>query len=63
LGPLVQLNAFGDLWTGWPFGGDWTDNKTLFAFIFWVIAAFSWGSSTVFGKRVVGRVNFRVATI
>src|SRR5665811_2160622 len=26
----------GDLWTGWPFGGDWTDNKTLFAFVFWV---------------------------
>lgn len=40
LGPLVQLNAFGDLWTGWPFGGDWTDNKTLFAFTFWVIAFF-----------------------
>ncbi|MCD6091524.1 MAG: hypothetical protein J7J72_08495 [Bacteroidales bacterium] len=40
LGPLVQLYAFGDLWTGWPFGGDWTDNKTLFAFIFWVIAFF-----------------------
>ena len=40
LGPLVQLNAFGDLWTGWPFGGDWTDNKTLVAFVFWVIAFF-----------------------
>lgn len=40
LGPIVQLYAFGDLWTGWPFGGDWTDNKTLAAFIFWVIAFF-----------------------
>jgi len=40
LGPIVQLYAFGDLWTGWPFGGDWTDNKTLFAFVFWVIAFF-----------------------
>ncbi|MDA3904459.1 MAG: hypothetical protein PF484_00125 [Bacteroidales bacterium] len=40
LGPVVQLYAFGDLWTGWPFGGDWTDNKTLFAFVFWVIAFF-----------------------
>jgi len=38
LGPLVQLYAFGELWTGWPFGGDWTDNKTLFAWIFWLIA-------------------------
>lgn len=40
LGPVVQLYAFGDLWTGWPFGGDWTDNKTLAAFAFWVIAFF-----------------------
>jgi len=40
LGPIVQLYAFGDLWTGWPFGGDWTDNKTLVAFVFWVIAFF-----------------------
>ena len=40
LGPLVQLHAFGELWTGWPFGGDWTDNKTLFAWIFWLIAVF-----------------------
>lgn len=38
LGPMVQFYAFGEYWTGWPFGGDWTDNKTLFAFIFWVIA-------------------------
>lgn len=38
LGPIVQLYAFGELWTGWPFGSDWTDNKTLFAWIFWLIA-------------------------
>jgi len=41
LGPIVQKYAFGDFWTGWPFGGDWTDNKTIFAFIFWVIAWFA----------------------
>jgi len=40
LGPVVQWYAFGDLWTGWPFGGDWTDNKTLVAFVFWVITFF-----------------------
>jgi hypothetical protein len=40
LGPVVQWYAFGDLWTGWPFGGDWTDNKTLVAFVFWLIAFF-----------------------
>ena len=38
LGPLVQLHAFGDLWTGVPFGWDLTDNKTLVAIIFWVYA-------------------------
>ncbi len=37
-GPLVQLNAFGEFWTGWPFGGDMTDTKTMFTFIFWVFA-------------------------
>ncbi|MEN8124070.1 MAG: hypothetical protein ABFR32_02995 [Bacteroidota bacterium] len=38
LGPIVQKYAFGELWTGWPFGSDWTDNKTIFAWLFWVIA-------------------------
>jgi hypothetical protein len=38
LGPVVQYDAFGELWTGIPFGWDLTDNKTLIAFIFWVLA-------------------------
>ncbi len=38
LGPLVQKFAFGELWTGVPFGWDLTDNKTLIALIFWIIA-------------------------
>jgi uncharacterized membrane protein len=38
LGPVVQKYAFGAFWTGWPFGQDMTDNKTLVAFIFWAIA-------------------------
>lgn len=41
-GPWVQWHAFGDWWTGIPFGWDLTDNKTLFAFIFWVGAV--WGN-------------------
>ncbi len=40
LGPLVQKYAFGAFWTGWPFGHDLTDNKTIFVFIFWLIAWF-----------------------
>jgi hypothetical protein len=38
LGPIVQKYAFGAFWTGWPFGHDLTDNKTLVSVIFWVIA-------------------------
>ncbi len=40
LGPIVQKYAFGELWTGFPFGFDLTDNKTLIAFIFWLAAFF-----------------------
>ena len=38
LGPIVQKYAFGAFWTGWPFGEDFTDNKTLFAFFAWLPA-------------------------
>ncbi len=37
-GPLVQYFAFGALWTGFPFGYDLTDNKTLIALIGWLAA-------------------------
>jgi len=39
LGPLVQRYAFGAWWTGWPFGGDLTDNKTAVALVGWLAAA------------------------
>lgn len=38
LGPIVQKFSFDAYWTGWPFGTDLTDNKSLVAFIFWLIA-------------------------
>ncbi len=38
LGPIVQKFAFNEFWTGVPYGWDLTDNKTLIAFIAWVIA-------------------------
>jgi len=38
LGPVVQKFAFGAYWTGWPFGHDLTDNKTLIAVIAWLPA-------------------------
>jgi hypothetical protein len=37
-GPLVQWYAFGEAWAGVPFGWDLTDNKTLIAFFFWLLA-------------------------
>jgi len=41
LGPVVQQFAFGAYWTGFPFGKDLTDNKTLIAMISWIIAIFA----------------------
>jgi hypothetical protein len=38
LGPIVQKYAFGAYWTGWPFGEDFTDNKTLVAVLAWLPA-------------------------
>lgn len=40
LGPIVQKFAFGEYWAGIPFAWDLTDNKTLIAFLFWVLAFF-----------------------
>ncbi len=38
LGPIVQKFAFDAYWTGVPFGWDLTDNKTLIAMLFWLLA-------------------------
>jgi hypothetical protein len=37
-GPIVQKYAFGEFWTGFPFGHDLTDNKILIGFIGWLLA-------------------------
>lgn len=47
LGPLTQQYAFGELWTGIPYGHDLTDNKTLIALIGWLIALYMYGKSKV----------------
>jgi len=44
LGPLVQWYAFRVWWSGFPFGGDWTDNKVVVELLAWVVAAaMNWG--------------------
>ena len=39
LGMLVSGYAFGQPWGGFPLGNDATDNKTLLAFLGWLVAA------------------------
>jgi len=39
LGPIVQALAFGQLWAGFPFGSDLTDDKTMIMWVAWVVAA------------------------
>jgi len=46
LGPIVQEYAFGQFWTGFPFGYDLTDNKLLIMWLVWVAAC------AVLGRRV-----------
>jgi hypothetical protein len=57
LGPIVQKFSFGQLWTGWPFGDDLTDNKTLFALIAFLAAWFlrkkSYGRWLAIGAALV----------
>jgi hypothetical protein len=54
LGPLVQYYAFGEYWTGFPFGIDLTDNKMVIAFIAWVAALYAIYKSKKPGYWVLG---------
>ena len=38
LGFAMNGYAFGEMWGGFPFGNDITDNKTLIAFVGWLVA-------------------------
>ncbi len=54
LGPVVQKQAFGAFWTGWPFGGDLTDNKTVVAVLAWLVAVLRIRAAAARGQ-VAGR--------
>lgn len=56
-GPLMQKFAFGEFWTGIPFGFDLTDNKTLIAVLAWAFAL--WHGS----KKENSRAVFIFATV
>ena len=53
-GPLMQYYAFGEWWTGIPFGWDLTDNKMLFAYIGWIIATVQMYRSKKPGYWILG---------
>lgn len=53
LGMLVQKYAFDAYWTGWPFGNDLTDNKTLIALIMWIIAIWRLKKNNMDSKWVI----------
>jgi hypothetical protein len=58
LGPVVQKIAFGELWTGIPFGYDLTDNKTLIMWIVWVGSC-----GLLLWKRVASEMVHRTAVV
>jgi hypothetical protein len=61
LGPIVQNYAFGEYWTGIPFGFDLTDNKTLIAWLGWLVAIFMIFKSKRPKVWVLGAAIFTIA--
>ena len=61
LGPVVQSYAFGAFWTGWPFGEDLTDDKTLAMWLAWALAV--WVLSRRGATDRVARVVVAVAAV
>ncbi len=62
LGPIVQKYAFGEYWTGFPFGYDLTDNKMLMMWLVWVVACTTIGFRPR-KKEIVGRASVAIATV
>lgn len=56
-GPIMQKYAFGEFWTGVPFGFDLTDNKTLIALVAWIFAV--WSSR----RKEDSRTEFIIAAV
>jgi hypothetical protein len=62
LGPIVQKFAFGAFWTGFPFGYDLTDNKTLIMWVVWLVACLIVGRAPRRDERP-GRLVVVVAAV
>lgn len=66
LGFILNYQAFGPIWEGFPFGYDITDNKTQLIFIFWLISLLLvWGSFIGKGeeKDLLGTRGFALAVL
>jgi len=64
LGPIVQYNAFGQAWTGFPLGHDLTDNKTLIAFVAWMFAvAMNWKKDRPWATVIASIVTIVIFSI
>ncbi len=62
MGPIVQKYAFGEYWTGFPYGGDFTDNKMLIMWLAWALAMAVIGFKQK-KKELISRVIVLVAAI
>jgi len=62
LGPIAQKLAFGEYWTGWPYGYDLTDNKALLMWLVWLGACLVLGLKTTRRPRA-GRVAVIAAAL
>lgn len=64
LGPVVQKHAFGAYWTGFPWGYDLTDNKTLIMWVVWIAACAVLGGKSREGPtRWLARVAVLAAAV
>ncbi len=57
MGPIVQKYAFGEFWTGFPYGSDFTDNKTLIMWVVWLI------SLSIIGLKAKRKENINRAIV
>jgi hypothetical protein len=59
----VQKYAFGAYWTGWPNGGDLTDNKTLVMWGVWVLLGLAFLVRSHWQRSDAGRLATLMAAL
>ncbi len=59
LGCILNYQAFGVIWEGFPFGYDVTDNKTQIMFVFWIVTSILAGGSIFMGDESRDKLDNR----